>query len=147
MGERRVETSIEIEAAPEQVWALLTDFADMPDWNPFIRSIVGSPQPGNRLSVEVALPGKRRRMRFKPVVLVADPGRELRWLARLPLPGLFDGEHYFLLEPAGVGRTRLIHGETFSGLLVALLGGTVSAAEDGYNVMNAALKRQAERKG
>jgi hypothetical protein len=146
MGERRVETSIEIDAAPERVWALLTDFAGMPDWNPFIRSISGPLAKGSRLSVEVALPGKGG-MRFKPVVLVTNPERELRWLARLVVPGVFDGEHYFLLEPAGEGRTRFIHGEAFSGLLVALLGRTISAAEAGYQAMNVALKRRAEQPG
>ena len=146
MGERRVETSIEIAAAPDRIWQILTDFPHMPEWNPFIRSIVGSPARGSRLSVEIALPGKGR-MRFKPVVLAAIPGVELRWLARLPVRGVFDGEHYFLLEPAGEGRTRLIHGERFSGLLVAIMGGTIAAAEDGYNAMNVALKRQAEQGG
>ena len=116
----------------------------MPDWNPFIRSIAGRPEKGSRLAVEIALPRKGR-MRFKPVVLAAIPGRELRWLARLPVPGIFDGEHFFLLEPGGEGGTRFIHGETFSGLLVGLLGGTITAAEEGYGVMNAALKQRAER--
>jgi hypothetical protein len=42
MTERRIETAIEIDAPPSQVWTLLTDFARMPAWNPFIQSISGS---------------------------------------------------------------------------------------------------------
>lgn len=37
-------------------------------------------------------------MTFHPVVLVAVQERELRWLGRLLIPGLFDGEHTFQLD-------------------------------------------------
>jgi hypothetical protein len=40
-----------------------------------------------------------------------------------------DGEHYFLLELIGESRTRLTQGENFSGLLVGLLSGSLSATE------------------
>ena len=39
MAEHRIETAIEIEASTKRVWALLTDFVEMPSWNPFITSI------------------------------------------------------------------------------------------------------------
>jgi hypothetical protein len=84
-------------------------------------------------------------MRFKPAVLAVRPERELRWLGHLLVPGVFDGEHYFLLEPIGSERTRLTQGEKFSGLLVRPLGGMLSATEAGFKAMNAALKEQAER--
>jgi hypothetical protein len=83
-------------------------------------------------------------MRFTPTVLAVKPERELRWLGKLLLPGLFDGEHYFLLEPIGEERTRFTHGENFSGLLVSIFGGALSATEEGFKAMNLALKRQAE---
>lgn len=144
MFERRIETSIEIHASPKQVWAVLTDFARMPDWNPFIKSITGGLALGARLSVYIAPPGKSG-MRFKPTILAVIPERELRWLGHLLVSGLFDGEHYFLLEPIVEGRTRLTQGEKFSGLLVGLLGGTLPAVEAGFQAMNAALKQRAEQ--
>ena len=64
---------------------------------------------------EKMLPGKFG-MRFKPTVLSIRPERELRWLGHLLFSGIFDGEHYFLLEPIGESRTRLRQGEKFSGL-------------------------------
>ena len=145
MAERRIETAIEIDAPPSRVWALLTDFARMPDWNPFIKSISGKLAPGAQLSVHIVPPGKSG-MRFKPTVLSVRPERELRWLGRLLVTGLFDGEHYFLLEPIGEGRTRLTQGEKFSGLLVGPLSGTLAATEAGFKAMNAALKQLAEQK-
>ena len=43
MAEHRIETAIDIETPAERVWALLTDFVEMPSWNPFITSISGEP--------------------------------------------------------------------------------------------------------
>lgn len=146
MVERRIETNIEINAPAARIWALLTDFARMPSWNPFIKSVSGNLAQGARLSVYIAPPGKSG-MRFKPTVLTVRPERELRWLGHLLIPGVFDGEHYFLLEPVGEGKTRLTQGEKFSGLLVGLLSGTLSATEAGFKAMNTALKREAERNG
>ena len=143
MAERRIETSIEIEASPKKVWSILTDFAGMTSWNPFIKSISGVLAPGSRLAVHIAPPGKSG-MRFKPTVVAVKPERELRWRGQLLLPGIFDGEHYFLLEPIGSDRARLTHGEKFSGILVGLFGGTLSATEDGFKAMNVALKQRAE---
>jgi hypothetical protein len=60
-------------------------------------------------------------MEFSPSVLVTTNDREFRWKGRLLFPGLFDGEHYFLLEDSPSGGTHFRHGERFSGLLVNLL--------------------------
>ena len=144
MVERRIETNIEINAPAVRIWALLTDFARMPSWNPFIKSISGNLAQGARLSVYIVPPSKSG-MRFKPTVLTVRPERELRWLGHLLIPGVFDGEHYFLLEPIGEGQTRLTQGEKFSGLLVGLLSGTLSTTEAGFKGMNTALKQEAER--
>jgi hypothetical protein len=37
-------------------------------------------------------------------VLEVVPGRTLRWLGHLLVPGIFDGEHYFEIEPLGANR-------------------------------------------
>lgn len=146
MVKRRIETNTEISAPSPRVWALLTDFVRMPSWNPFITSISGNLTQGARLSVCIAPPGWST-MRFKPTVITVRPERELRWLGHLLVPGIFDGEHFFLLEPIGEDQTRLTQGEKFSGLLVGLFGGTLSTTvEAGFKAMNTALKREAERK-
>jgi len=141
-----IESDIEINAPISRVWALLTDFAAMPSWNPFIKSISGNLTQGARLSVHIAPPGTSG-MWFKPTILSVRRERELRWLGHLFVAGMFDGEHYFLLESNGGDRTRLTQGEKFSGLLVGLLSGTLSSTEAGFKAMNTALKQQAERNG
>lgn len=134
---------IEIDASPEAVWAVLADTDAYPDWNPFVRKVEGELREGAKLEVRIAPPGGRA-MTFKPVVLAAEPGRELRWLGRLLLPGLFDGEHSFRLEPLEGGRTRFTQAESFSGILVPLLRKTLGKTQAGFEQMNNALKLRVE---
>ena len=86
-------------------------------------------------------------MTFRPKVLVAKPNAELRWLGRFLMPGLFDGEHYFVLSQLGENRTRFVHGERSSGVLVPLVKSNLeSAIRAGFEAMNEAMKRRAESK-
>ena len=143
MAKRQIQTEIDIHAPAAKVWAVLTDFTHMPLWNPFITAIDGTPAPGERLAITIRPPGKSA-VTLHPTLLAVRPERELRWLGRFIVRGIFDGEHYFLLDPLGDDRTRLTHGESFSGLLVGFLTATLDATETGFNNMNAALKQQAE---
>ena len=43
MGIHHLYTEIQIDASADQVWAILSDFASYPQWNPFITSMVGAP--------------------------------------------------------------------------------------------------------
>jgi hypothetical protein len=140
---RSISHTIDIDATPEAVWRELADIGSYADWNPFVRRIEGELEENARIQVEIEPPGGRR-MKFRPTVLAARPGRELRWLGRLILPGLFDGEHSFRIEPAGEGRSRLTQAERFSGLLVRPFGGALGKTERGFEAMNVALKARAE---
>ena len=133
-------TEIEIDAPVERVWAVLTDFDKFPDWNPFIRRIHGNAQVGSRLDMFLGASGTRG-MRFRPIAKVVVPNRELRWLGRLGLPRLFDGEHIFQIEPLGSTRARFIQRERFRGLFVPLLARSLNRdARRGFAEMNQALR-------
>jgi len=137
-------TEIHIAAGPSRVWDVLTDFAAFPRWNPFIRRIDGALAARARLSVRIQPPGGRA-MTFRPTVLRVEPERYLSWRGRTLVPGLFDGEHFFALEPAGPDHVRFVHGEVFRGLLVPLLATTLrTTTRQGFEQMNAALKARAE---
>ncbi len=141
---KTLHTAIEIAAAPEDVWAVLADLDHYPDWNPFIRRIAGTLAEGERLAVRLAPPGGGG-MTVRPTVLAATPGRELRWLGRLLVRGLFDGEHRFALEPLGAGRVRFVQEERFTGLLVPLFARSLAGpTRAGFEAMNRALKDRAE---
>ena len=142
---KSIETSIQIDASPDQVWATLTDFEHYGEWNPFIRAIVGKAQVGTRLKNTLQLPDAKPQV-FKPKVLVSQPAKEFRWLGSLFIPGLFDGEHYFRLETNGKGGTRLIHGERFRGILVGMVMKKIGeATHASFVAMNEALKARVER--
>ncbi len=138
-----ITSQIEIDAPAATVWAILMDFPAYPEWNHFIRQISGQPKVGARIEARLQPPGGRA-MTFKPTVLVAEPDREFRWLGKLFVKGLFDGEHVFRIEPLGPDRVRFVQQESFAGVLVPLLKGTLGQAEEGFRQMNAALKVRAE---
>ncbi|MHB8574649.1 MAG: SRPBCC family protein [Dehalococcoidia bacterium] len=145
---KQVHAEIDIDAPAERVWALLTDFASFPAWNPFIRRATGALQPGTRLNVHLRLLGKRT-LTFKPVVTMVEPNRELRWLARFIRPGLFDVDRSFVLRPRADGRpgVRFVQNENCTGLLAPLIfaAGTGKNILRGYEDFNHAIKARAER--
>jgi hypothetical protein len=138
---KEIRTEIHIAASAARVWAILTDLAAFPDWNPLVLEGSGELRPGARLRLRIR---SGRELRVRPLVLAARPERELRWRGELLHPWLFAGEHYFLLEPDPKG-TRLVHGERFSGVLVGLVGRMLDAhAARDFAAMNQALRRRAE---
>ena len=140
---KELRASIDIQATPERVWDVLTDFASFSEWNPFITSLIGKAEPGAKLTVRIEPPDGRA-MTFKPTVLRADGAREFRWLGRLGLPRVFDGEHIFELQ-AHKGGTRFVQREEFRGALVTpLLAWVGKSTEAGFKQMNEALKARAE---
>jgi hypothetical protein len=140
----RVDTSIEIAASAERVWSLLMDFPCYGRWNPFVRSIEGDASPGQTLRVFIQPPGARG-MWFRPRVLVNEPRREFRWRGKVLVSGVFDGEHFFRLEPGPAGGLVFHQGELFSGLLVPFFRRALDGpTRQGFMAMNEALKRTAE---
>jgi hypothetical protein len=91
----------------------------------------GEIQEGARLEVRIEPPGARATT-FRPTVHAVEANRELRWLGRLLLPGIFDGEHSLRIEPLEGGRSRFVQSELFSGLLVGLVNGTLAKTEAGF---------------
>lgn len=141
---KKIRTEIIIHATAEKVWRVLTDFENHPGWNPFIKSIKGEKKVGKNITVSLKPPGGGA-MTFKPVILRFEPGREFRWKGTLGMKGIFDGEHYFILEKLSDHQIKFIHGEDFSGLLVWVLGKTLQKTREGFQLMNQALKRECEK--
>lgn len=137
----QIRTEIEIDATPEAVWNVLTDFAAYPDWNPFVRQVRGEAVEGATLDNVIQAIHLENPQTFRPTVLVARENEELRWLGHLLVPGLFDGEHYFIIAPSETG-THFTHGENFRGLL--LLAFDMTDFVPSFEALNAALKARVE---
>ena len=144
MSDHYLQTEIDIAATPDHVWSILTDFSAYPDWNPFIRSIHGAPEQGARLVIRIQ-PSGAKGMTFRPTVLAATPDYELCWLGRLLVPGLFDGEHRFTIQPIDRGKVRFRQSELFRGILVPMFRDSLDRdTKRGFIEMNLALKARAE---
>ncbi len=143
---KRISTEIEVNASPERVWQVLTDFQALPDWNPFMQRAEGELRAGERLSVRLQVPGGMG-MTIKPELLKVEPNRELRWLGHLLVTGLFDGEHIFEIEPLEGDRVRFVQREVFTGVLVPLFAimGVFRGTLRGFHAMNVALKERSEQ--
>lgn len=109
-----------------------------------MRSIHGEAKQGEPLEIFIQPPGGKE-MTVRPVIRNLKPERELLWIGKLLLPGIFDSEHQFQIEPLGENRTRLINREVFSGLLVPLLWRDIDTkVRQGFEEMNRALKKRVE---
>jgi len=143
MFEIDVVTRIAIDAEPDAVWAVLADLDSYGRWNPTITSARGRLEPGGRLELEFRREGGKPR-RFRPKLLVVEPGRRLSWSGRPEVPLVLESEHYFDMAPDD-GGTRLVHGMRFRGLFVALASGWLREGTRGpFEAMNEALKRRLE---
>jgi uncharacterized protein YndB with AHSA1/START domain len=67
---KNIRTEIEINASPEKVWQILSDFEKFSVWNPFVIKVSGKPKVGEVLQIEVQLP-ESRLSKFMPTVLKA----------------------------------------------------------------------------
>lgn len=141
---RELHTEIEIDASAQKVWDILMDFEKYPDWNPFIQKIKGLAQKGERLNVFLQPPGGRG-MTFKPIIQENKSPHEFRWLGRLFIPGLFDGEHIFQIESISENKIRFVQKEKLKGILVPFLWKSLTMhTRAGFEEMNKALKSLAE---
>ncbi|MFE3193615.1 SRPBCC family protein [Nocardia sp. NPDC059240] len=140
---KAISAAIVIQAPPMRVWEVLVDLRAYPEWNPFIREAAGEIAVGNTLNLRMFPVTGGRPTTFKPVVLEARPGAEVRWLGRLLLPGIFDGEHSFTLTATADG-TEVVQAEKFSGVIVPFVGGSIADTQESFVALNAALKKRVE---
>ena len=136
-----------IDAPPEAVWREMTDFGSFPQWNPFIREAHGRLEPGEQLKIRLRL-DRGLKMTFKPRVTKVEPNRELRWLATLGRPGVFDVDRAFQIEPRD-GGVKFVMSEECTGWLTPVLFATNLEAQlyRGYDAFNEALRRRVEEAG
>jgi hypothetical protein len=130
-----------IAAAPETIWALLTNASGYPEWDPGVDRIEGRIAPGEKITAYTKLsPGRA----FPVTVTAFEPGRKMVWASGMPL-GLFKGERTFTLSPKDPGTTEFSLREEFSGLLLGLIGRSIPDMTATFEQFAAGLKSRAER--
>ena len=141
---RLLETSIDIDAPAQTVWAVLDELASYPEWNEMLPDIAGRTTVGGQVTTTFVRPNTPV-MKISPKITRIVAARELRWLTQAPDPSVFSGEHIFRIVSREGGVT-FHNDEIFRGSAVeerwpALNTNTRAA----YEQVNARLKERAER--
>lgn len=137
-------TEITINASKETIWKILTQTDSFPDWNPFIRKMIGTFEVGNVIEVHLQ-PADSKPMTFKPKVLEVNEKCNIKWLGSFLVKGIFDGEHHFEIEELSENLCKFKHFEHFQGILVPFLKSSLDKnTKQGFIAMNEALKKLAE---
>ena len=130
-----------IHATPDTVWAILTDTASYPEWDPTCERIEGDLGLGNKLKAYTTLsPGRA----FPLKVTELAPNESMTWTGGMPL-GLFKGQRTFTLRAGEDGETtEFALREVFSGPMLALIGGSIPDMTEAFEGFVAGLKARAE---
>ena len=115
--------TVEIAAAPQKVWALLTDCVAWPRWYRHC-SNVSILKGGPRLQRGSKFRFRTLRTDFEPEVTTAQPARLLIWTANGPAGT--SGAHAWLIEPTPRG-CRVVTEEAQKGLLLHVVGRRLQA--------------------
>ncbi|MEM9713042.1 MAG: SRPBCC domain-containing protein [Actinomycetota bacterium] len=114
---RRIHSEITIDAAPDEVWGVLTDWERLREWSPTLLAVSGTIEHGQQVDCVYRFRGNE----ITPVhTLHYEEGREFGWSDPM-LPGLVD-RHRYRVEALPDGRTRFVQTDEVRGPLSPLLG-------------------------
>ncbi len=137
-----LKTEVVFDAPKEKVWEVLIDSDMYAEWNPFITSVIGEMKQGEQITNVMV--NKGRETTFSPVITVFLENESLEWLGSA-LGGMFKGCHYFKLSETEEGRSEMVHGEEFSGLLSGLVIQIIAIdSQANFELMNEAMKKRIE---
>ena len=133
------ESSSDIAAPPQVVWAVLADPGSWPEWDSGVARVEGRAERGAKLALTTeADPGRSWPLK----VAELEPPRRMVLTGGMPL-GLFRGRRTYALEPGGAG-TRFSMREQFTGPLAPLIGRSIPDLQPSFDRFAAGLKRRVE---
>lgn len=135
-------TSIEIDAPHTVVWAVLTDFAALPEWSSGLQGLEGEFREGGDVTATFRMFGRDRK--FAHVLTFFEEGAQFGWSDRAT--GLFTDRHVYRVEPLLNGRSRFIQSDQPQGGALRVMGGQVGRQTVTlYQAFNRELKARAEQ--
>ena len=137
---RSFEAVTRIDAAPQEIWALLADVHGWRDWDSGVDRIEGRVALGERITIYATMIRSRP---FSVTVTELRPGEAMRWRGGLPF-GLAVIERTYLLDAQDDGGTVLTVREDHTGPLAGLLGRTTPDLNPSFRQFCAGLKAKAE---
>jgi len=136
-----VAVGIAINAKPDRIWALLTNAGDFPRWNSTVQRIDGRIAPGETIKLKVTIAPERT---FKLKVVTFVPNQLMVW--QDGAAPMFKGVRRYTLTPTGDGSTDFSMSETFSGLMLPMIAGSLPDFRQSFEQYAADLKKEAERR-
>ncbi len=135
----QVAVQISIKAQPDKIWALLTNAQDFPRWNSTVQSIEGTISLGQTIKLKATIAPQRT---FTLKVTRLEPHTVMIWQdGSLPF---FRGIRHYTLMPKNDGTTNFSMAETFSGLMLPMIAGSLPDFRQSFEQYAADLKRAAE---
>jgi uncharacterized protein YndB with AHSA1/START domain len=133
------ESGSTINAAPERVWAVLTDGARFSEWDSGVDRVEGKIAPGNTIKLYVKVnPGRA----FPLKVTDFTAPRRMVFKGGMPL-GLFQGVRTYTLEPNG-GGTDFHMREEYTGPLLGMIWGSIPDLGPSFEQFARGLKARVE---
>lgn len=134
----------DIDAAPDEVWRVLTDFGRYESWNPFVVRCASSLVAGTAIDMWVRL-GSGRPRRQREWIHAHTPGREFSYSIKpIPLHALRSYRSHSLTALED-GRTRYVSHFELTGWLAPITTIMYGAAmRRGFAAMSAGLRERAE---
>ena len=131
---RETSISIDIQADPAIVWALLTKAADYTRWNSTVTSLEGNIALGETVRLKSILDNKRV---FKLKVKEFEPGKRLVWGDGL-------GNRVYTLTPKGNGTVNFSMVEKIGGLMFPLFAKMIPPFDATFEQFAQDLKQESE---
>ena len=127
-----------ITAAPEVVWAVLTDASQYPVWSSTVVRLDGQIAPDSKIRLVAKVAPERT---FKLKVTTFEPLRKMVWEDG---NGMFLGVRTFHLTPNPDGTTTFAMSETFSGAMLGMIEKKLPDFTKDFEAFAADLKKEAE---
>jgi hypothetical protein len=139
-------TEIDIEAPCEKVWAIITNVDKWHEWSPTINASEGKAEVGSVVTITMmSKEAGKDGPKYSPKIIKMDEPKYFHWRAHMMAGFIFTNDKIIELEPTATG-TKVIHKETFKGLMAALMKGQMEkGVPTMLNMMNEALKELAEK--
>ena len=116
-----IHTTIVLPANLRDSWNVLTDFAEYPDWNPYLTRVEGRFSVGEKVSFTLVDENFAAPLELSATLGEVSLNKRFFWTGRVGVQGLFDTKHVFELAPSDEETSELHHYEEFRGLIPAIL--------------------------
>ena len=138
----KIEHRLGVQAPADVIWPILSDLPSWAEWNPLYPAARGEIHIGERLTLDVAVPGQAVRT-IQPRILDWAPNDHIHWRLVL-MRGLITSTRYLEIEIMGETSCIVSNGELFTGPLSFLVRSQRRAIRQGFDAMGEAIKTRAE---